>query len=435
MLKRDKIPLSFVQTGLLLVILMEAQFFYILPLPSIFWFGHNSDNKSYVIMLLYLLIFYLFLKNNFKIGRSEYFSFIKPYLIFQVIAAAMLIVRSKYLYSQSWFSMTQCADYLFMPITAIVFMTAFKGGLNFRKMMIILFWVVFICQIVIFLQGITYFSTGVIFCRGMRESGTIGVRNGMLRSARNALNFIGIGYAMNSLLNNYNSGIPKIYLQLMLIISTINLLFFNGYRTLILATFVMLIAIMLFSHKLGKSVKLLLLVGLFVVFFAFGGIDMIFQFFSAEGEYSGSNATRFASYEFYWNRFADNPLFGFGLIRPFNSRTIYLFGGTNRYYVTDAAAIGLLSEVGILGALTYVVLFIRGLYIVRKVKGNCIRPLLIGILVYIVATAPGLIITNISRSLAIPVCMAIFESIYFEYKNNAVKNREQINNARNGEYV
>lgn len=430
-MQKNKIHFSFIQLGILCVLLMEAQFFYILPLPSIYWFGHNPDNKSYITLILYFLIFCIFVKNNFKIGRSEYFAFVRPYLIFQVIVSAILIVRSKYLYNQSWFSMTQCADYLFMPFTAIVFMVAFKGNTDFKKMMKMLFWVIFICQIVIFLQGITYFATGINFCYGMRETGTIVVRNGMVRSARNALNFIGIGYAMNGLLNNYQTGISKRYIKLMLFISVINILLFTGYRTLILGSMAMLFAILLFSKRVGKSVKFLILCGVVIVFIVANGMDILFDFFSTEGSYSGSNVTRLGAYEFFWNRFLDNPLFGFGLIRPYTARTYFLFGGANEYNVTDAAIVGLFSEVGAIGVLTYVILFVRGLYIIKKIKGNSLRPLLVGIMVYIVATSPGLVITNVSRCLAIPVCMAIFESIYYEHKSMLKQN----NYTKNGEYI
>ncbi|HHV65849.1 MAG TPA: hypothetical protein GXX46_12395 [Peptococcaceae bacterium] len=425
-INNKKLHLSFLQKALLFTMLIEAQFFYIFPLPKFFWLGNNPNNKSYIILILYFVIIMLLIANKFKIRLTKYFSFVRPYLIIQVLIAVILIIRSKLLYDQSWFDMTQCADYLFMPLTAIAFLIAFKNEIDYRKMMYVLFWVILICQIVIFVQGIVIRTTGVTFCFGMRETGEIAIRAGMVRSARNCLNFIGIGYSINCLINRINrneSYISKRLNILMFALSIFNLLFFNGYRTIILSTFAMMLVIVIFSKKFAIPKKTLVLIFVMLLLFGFGVYDSIIDFFSLDGKLAGSTLVRIGAAIFFWNRFIENPIFGFGMVRPYTDETWQLFGGDRIYAVTDAGIIGLLSEVGLLGFFTYFVLFGRGLYIVTKLKDNRERSFLIGILVYILASSPALIITNISRCFAIPVCMAIFESVYYRHK---AKQNEEI---------
>lgn len=419
------IKTSLLQKVLILTMLIEAQFFYLFPLPDIFWYGNNPDNKSYILIILYFTLFTLLVVNKFMIKKSQYYSFIKPFLVFQTIVMIILIARSKYLYSQSWFSMTQCSDYLFMLMPSVAFMIAMKENADYKKMMYILVIIVFICQIAIFLNGIILTTTGVTLFQGMRETGNIAVRTGVgVRSARNALNFIGIGYSFNCLLNKNDQYMSKGLNECMFILSVINLMFFNGYRTIMIASFCMMLMIFLCSRSIRMSTKISILILICIVLFVFGLYDKIIESFSTEGDLAGSTLTRMGAYEFFWNRFKDNPVFGFGMIRPYTERTWLLFGGMGRFAVTDAGIVGLLSEVGLLGASAYLILFIRGIYIAIKVKGDYNRPFLFGVLIYIVASCPSIIVTNIPRCMAIPVCIAIFESVYYRYKNNKVINKK-----------
>lgn len=412
-IRQKKEKYTYTQLSILLVLVIEAQFFYILKLPRIFWLGNNPDNKSYIIIILYLCIFFYLLNRHFIIRKNYYFSFLKIYLPVQVFISFILIFRSAILYNQSMFSMTQCADYLFMPFTVIVFLIAFTQKNGFHKIMQMIFWFVFICQIVIFIQGILYFGTGIQFCFGMRETATLELRAGVLRSARYSVNFIGIGYALNNLVNTNKLLVKRNMNILMLTISSVNLLFFNGFRTIVLSTFAMMTIIVFCSKKIGLRKKVLLFVLIIIVLFGFDVLNKFINSFSMTGELSGSTSVRMGSFSFYWDRVKNNPILGYGMIRPYSPKTWKLFGGLRGYVVTDAGIVGALSEIGFLGVMLYVILFIRGIYITTKVKTDSNRPFLIGILLYILISAPSMFIIQISRCLAVPICMAIFEYVYF----------------------
>ena len=159
MIRIRKLNLNFLQKLIAFAMLIEVCLFYVFPLPKIFWLGNNGDNKSYILMVLYFAMFFMFVANGLKIRKDKLYSFITPYLVLQVLVAIVLVLRSKSVYSQSWFDMLMCADYLMFPITSIAFMAAMKKEEDYQKMLYLIFIFVFICQNVILILGIVFKTT------------------------------------------------------------------------------------------------------------------------------------------------------------------------------------------------------------------------------------------------------------------------------------
>ena len=71
MIRIRKLNLNFLQKLIAFAMLIEVCLFYVFPLPKIFWFGNNGDNKSYILMVLYFAMFFIFVANGLKIRKDK----------------------------------------------------------------------------------------------------------------------------------------------------------------------------------------------------------------------------------------------------------------------------------------------------------------------------------------------------------------------------
>jgi hypothetical protein len=337
----------------------------------------------------------------------------------ELVVSAYLIWRSKTLYNQTWFDMTMCADYLFVPITAIPFMIAMKDERNYDYILKWLFWFIFIVQIVIFIQGVVQLGTGHILFKGMSETGNLKVRNNRVRVRWASFNFIALAYNFQKILNKDFKEIKKDHCVFLLIISSINLILFCQTRMLIIAVIMMYFFMYVNVKKLKKWQIVCLIAAIAAVAFSSGAIAKILNSFSIDGANGGSTSVRLIEVEYYFNSFIDHPITGLGLFRCDSSRPrLYmLYSGTTNGIgtPTDVGLLGLAFETGLLGVGVFSILLFRGIYIIKKCKNSRYRLLLIGIIAYVVCTLPTLIITNIGRIDTIPLCIAVFESVYYRY--------------------
>lgn len=416
MIRIRKLNLNFLQKLIAFAMLIEVCLFYIFPLPKIFWFGNNGDNKSYILMVLYFAMFFMFVANGLKIRKDKLYDFITPYLVLQVLVAIVLVLRSKSVYSQSWFDMLMCADYLMVPITSIAFMAAMKKEEDYQKMLYLIFIFVFICQVVILIQGIIYNTTSIIIFKGMSSSGVPRMRNGSIRATWTILNFIGLDYAMFTFLNKGKQLATKKQASILLIISIINLVFFCGTRAIVIATFLSFLAMYVFGRKIKLMRKIMIVFLAVVLLFGFGLYGRIVKSFSVDGEYGGSTSVRMHEMDYYTKQIKRNPVFGMGLVRPKRNDLKLIYGGPLGGTPTDVGLVGLVAETGLLGTGCFAILFFRGIYIILKTRKDENNVYLIGLLAYIIATMPSIIITNISYITGMAICVAIFEGVYYRYK-------------------
>lgn len=71
-------------------------------------------------------------------------------------------------------------------------------------------------------------------------------------------------------------------------------------------------------------------------------------------------------------------------------------------------------------------LYLRGVILVVRNYKKKYGLFLFGLMVYITATLPTLIITNVPRVLALPICIAIFETVnYINNKENVKRKNDE----------
>lgn len=407
---------TILQKILLLVFLIELNFFYVFPLPEIFWKGNNGDNKSYIMLILYAVIFVVAIISRNVVVNNEYYLFVVKFLAIQIALSFLLVLRSKNLFNQSWFDMAMCGDYLMMPICTMPFMMAMKEDMDFKKMMHILFCMIVIAQVVIFIQGIYYDATNTMLFKGMSATGSARVRLGNLRATWSTLNFIAIVYSFWIIIEQPDVITGYMQALIMFSLSVINIVFFCNTRSVMIASFITFIVMFLMSETVSRFKKTILILLLFVAIVGFGLIRFIISSFDINGALGGSTSVRLREIEYYWGCFVKNPLTGLGLIRPKNTLTYLLYGGPYSGTPTDVGILGLASETGLIGVGVYSILYFRSVFIINKMRSSEYRTLLIGLLIYITATLPTLIITNIGLSLGLVVVIAIFEGVYYRFK-------------------
>lgn len=405
-----------------LVLILEVNFFYILPLPNAFWFGNNSNNKSYILIILYYLLLSIFIKGRGRI-RKELYSFLFPYLTFQLLISFILVLHSKQLYNQTWFNMAMCADYLMFPITSIVFVRAMDTKCKYNDVLKMIFYIILIVQCVILINGIVFKVTGVTVFRGINKEGSLLLRDiGFIRSPWCSLIFIAYTFAYTNFLKKDYSVISKQKLKLFLFITIINVFLFCGTRMIIAALLTLTLAVYLIAQN-KLSLKTLLMILLIVAVISFSNImDVFYNSFSLKGAGAGSTSVRLREIEYYSKAILAEPVFGLGLINPKTPRLLYLYGG-GFGTPTDIGLLGLIAEVGCLGLFVFIILYIRAVLIVIHNFKERQGLFLFGLLFYISVTLPTLIITNVGRVVALPICMAIFETTEYRRKISANDNK------------
>ncbi|MGP6146516.1 O-antigen ligase family protein [Jeotgalibaca sp. A122] len=418
-MKFKKMNLTLSQIMVLGALIIELQFFYIFPLPKIFWIGNNSDNKTYILIILYMALLLMLLKKSFKIKITKKNKFLAIYLIIQIILSILLMYRSMKIYNQSAFDLLMAADYLMMPVTACVFIKAMKDKVGFEKMMSIVFSMLLFIQIIIFLQGVSYSLIGVIPFKGMSSTGLPRFRYGRIRAEWSSINFIGFTYSVSELWHHHKEITSKKKVYWMLGLSAINLIVFCQTRAILIASLLSCMAMLVLSSSRSKKKWMMMIVAVVcsVLLISGGALSNFISSFDINGDLGGSTSVRLHEIEYYWMAFKNNPIFGLGLVRPIRPDLKLVYGGLAGGTPTDVGLLGLAAETGLIGILLFVILLLRFFYIIKKIwKKSTYSLFLVGIISYIVATLPSLIVTNITRIVALPLCIAIFESVYYNVK-------------------
>lgn len=189
-----------------------------------------------------------------------------------------------------------------------------------------------------------------------------------------------------------------------------------------------LILVMAFMYitKAAKGVssavsKICVVLGTIVYIVATGWIDSIIQSFSTTGLYASSTIIRLDEVVYSLQLFKDHIINGTGLVLS-STRDIYFsYTGAGKLGYTDIGIIGLLAQVGLWAIVIYILPICRFGYILLKLKkggGHKYFPFLLGVFIFLVITSATLLVINSQRAYMWPFCIAIFEFVYYQYKEN-----------------
>lgn len=409
-----------------LIFFLDLRFLYFLKQPGFIEAGNNSDNKSYILMLLYVLLIYDLYVDNGKISKRRY-SFLFPYIVFQIIISVVIVLYSKIRYSQSWFDMAMCADYLMFPIAAFAFCHMMNTEDKFKRVIRDLVKFVYVALIVNAINGAIFKVTGVTLFKGVNQEGTLKLRGiGLIRSPWSCLIFIATAFVVYEFYEKKYEILSKKEVRKFVAVLAIDVAFFCGTRMTIVALLSTIALMFVMSNKMSSRKKFLGIVFICLILVLSNGVDLLMSSFSLDGAGKASTLARTREIVYYFNTIKDNPLFGMGLVRPKRYELKLVYSGGFSGTPTDVGLLGLLAETGLLGGGMFGCLYLRGVILVVRNYKKKYGLFLFGLMVYITATLPTLIITNVPRVLALPICIAIFETVnYINNKENVKRKNDE----------
>ena len=163
--------------------------------------------------------------------------------------------------------------------------------------------------------------------------------------------------------------------------------------------------------------------------------DVVWNFissFSPTGEQSGSTIARLYAWEYYFNKFLANPLFGFAWPGDESYYNV-AHGALGVAYLSDVGFVGLMAELGLFSIPFYIVPLARMGYILYKIGiRNAVKKymFLVVLFLYLIGSSITLIITDAGRALAFPFIIALFE-FYFNKFNAKNTNKRSTNEHNN----
>lgn len=166
-----------------------------------------------------------------------------------------------------------------------------------------------------------------------------------------------------------------------------------------------------------KLIQIVLLVVLAFMFFKLGFFEDLIQSFSTDASVNrnaASSIARVNAAKYFYEYLAKNPLMGMGWVRPKNAYLRLIFSGPDgTAFFDDLGFLGQVFRQGILGAIIYVAIVLRLLYMLKNIKKESLnRTLIIGIIVFIITSGISLNCLDGQRILGTAFFIALSEKIF-----------------------
>lgn len=211
-------------------------------------------------------------------------------------------------------------------------------------------------------------------------------RGGLLRI--NAPFIVQLGCVVAAYLFACGKGQKKLHALTWLLSFFAILLVYQSRLIILLLSFIFLYIFALRNRgNAGASyIAVLFALIVFLLLCSIGPLEGILSSFSVTGDHAGSTLTRIYEIEYYLDLFQELPLNGVGLI-PFGSAQYSLLSGPfNNFYIDDVGIIGALAEIGLWIFLIYIVPMIVLMFRSFSRKSHIPKLLATAILFYLLGT-------------------------------------------------
>jgi O-antigen ligase len=187
------------------------------------------------------------------------------------------------------------------------------------------------------------------------------------------------------------------------------------------------------GSKQKKILAIIMVIGGIIFLLTSGIVLKLFDSFSTTGDLAGSSIARVGAYEYYLNTFLKNPMFAIGFAGDNNYYDIV--HGTSGIYYQSVYVRYYYDDVGIVGQLALLGIFVVGIYIwpllriikiaIRYCKSKLFSEgkLAMAIACYLVCTTPTLIVLDSNRVFAWPIVLATIEFSYTNYLKESKKKK------------
>lgn len=411
-LKTGKLKITYLVYGVsLLVILMDCVFFNLIEVQapvSILWGTYNK-------LLPGLLCFGLFLTVILCVRDKVSFnkSFIYSFSLLSAISVVCVVFLSGLRYPDigllSLLIETSHYWFLFLSVPLLYYLCNEEHG--YEKIISLLNTIAMITYIIVIIQLVVYSRYGIYFL--VKE---LLFRN---QTVRLGLGCFGNAMILYNFDRFYNGSRKRTVYLLMAVVGMTAMLLVQQTRGYTIAVVIALGVIVLMNNRTTLKVLLnvLIIVGVFI-YLIYSGIfaDLLISLNPEQGENIG---VRLIAVDYFWKEFIQNPLIGHGLA----------IGDQYRYIARSSTGLCFYSDVGVVGSLAQYGLFYLIIYIWPMIRmGQIAKELfankqarqehafLIGLYCLLLLTSVSLVVTDMSRMLLFPFCIAIFEYQYANFR-------------------
>lgn len=383
----------------------------ILPIPFI----NNIWNWRFACFLLGCITFFSFFGNVWNInGKSKpYFKVYKFYIPFFFLAMIILFVYSMQSYNESIYDVliASMGQFYVLLFPAIIYIYIKEDGIEdffelLNKMLIIVVLLYVFANILYLGSGINIFK--------------VSLRYGHLRFDPP---FFG---GILCLYNLWKYIIDRKRYNLFLVIGYLLYLFtMSGTRAEMISLVVALILeVLIFRKNIDNQIIVIAITIIAITIANYCGLfDRIIDSFGQSSDLSLSTSVRMEALEYFKAIQKKTPLVGMGYIRGKVklSWDNILYGPYDKYVFSDVGVLGFFYKTGYLSFIIIGIPFARIIYLYIKTiikrsknKLNQCNALLTSIFVYFSICQVSLSVTDVQRSLLLPIVWATFE--YIAYK-------------------
>lgn len=405
-----KIKMRSILSGLLLLILILDFPWNRLFQVSETMYSLNSTVSKLII--LFISFFALFITLQ-KYGRLIYkYHFVKRYTVMVCVVTLVIVFYSAIVYnSQSIMRSFKLGHHYFLIILAVCFLAKMEFDNGIENLMMILNVYSFCWYLITATQSILYSTNGTLFMKGIDANWVGFLGTGTLRISLIAIPNFMIVYNFCKIIEKK----PKVFNYVQLILGLFCLLFVQQTRAYDVVVFVSCVMVYIsYSDKPTNVLRNIIIAGVIIAValntpYAKALID---SFTTSEiTAKTASNTARLYAYDYYWNCFLNNPLFGNGFAAPEKYRTI-TNGPLGMASYSDCGIIAIGAQFGIFGYIIYALYIGRMISIVWKLKRNKQlrnNTIVVGVLCYCVLSSISLINMTVAFIILYPMCLAVVE--------------------------
>lgn len=406
--------------ALILLILIEYHFCYIVPYPSflsnLFW-----GRRQYILLggIGVLWAYICFYRNSqyLKQYGKRLFAFVSIYLLCWFLQ----VLLSWWRYPQEIRDVISVSARFLCIAYVMPFFLLFIRENGPQKFMNSINIISLIWEVVLILQQYIYVKTGsFIFDMATffsnSEHASVYLKIGNFRVGINAFGCLMIIYNFEKIYSKTKNKREKIFSLICFLIGIYTLIFIQQTRIYIIVVAICIVTIILIK---GGKIKDQLFKISFVIAIALFILEspLVKEFvesFSLTGDKQWSTQARLYSLQYYYECIKNNPILGNG----FTSDSLFYIahGNMGQADYSDVGLFGLVAETGIFSLFFFiypVIRMIRILYGIKKSKKK-ILALDIAILVFVFCTSITLVLTDVSRIICFSFIIAYFEYRKFE---------------------
>lgn len=376
-----------------------------------FGFFYIKGTKPLVSTTIYSIlcivgVLFAIIENNFRIQMNNN----SKYTIFFIVVLCICDIAT---FMRFHFSLKMFLVWGMLRSTLLFSILLYKkiefdGGIE--KFMLICMYFSIIWEILGLLENIAYFSSGIHILTDYLNTDYF-IRGGYVRVSLNFMCIIVCVYVFAKILKAKESKLEVIYF----VVTIVYQMTIDGTRTKQIALVLMIVAMVFFTPmNIGKKRKLIycaLVISVGIILLQSSILSNFIASFSVNQSNSMSLSTtqRLKEWDFYWEGYKNNWIWGMGDIIEGYGYDFYFNGGNKGFYVEDVGIVGSLARFGIFAGLLYgglIFLQVKNLILIND-KYSVFYSFKIGILIFTLFSMINLSLLDQQSKLYLAVILTV----------------------------